>query len=805
MLPKIPYAMQKSKSQSIPMRSINLGSAAEPGELSDSLGVSTKKFPYLTTKKDDSKLDGYNGAQTMTLFNGELVTIKEDGLYVGNKMVAQIGSGEANISSGKKHFAAINSMLAIFPDKKYIQKDGETWRLSNLSATLNVEKAEFTSNSITVANTWYEIASGQGCEIDGNQFKIKLKNTIYRDAWVFFDDDVEGTTYSDRKTINALKPTDISPLNLDDGTIRIRFVENRLEFYRRGYTSQITTVLDFCQKNGISQGSIIFVKQHESNEDAQNINNAYIVSSIYTSYIVVTKQNGSQPSWNGIQTAISLYTADNGNLTKYLENENEKAVNIERQGTSEKFWLSKTTDGSFVLYSDGVKKIPSQFNQVSLISTGWDKGLTDFDIPSRILVTSQDNDNFPIIFERNVGAEITETQIVASQNISDKVIGVIPQRTTEGIVKIWGVSTGSDTSEPGLSNLKKGDTVTIEGTNSNNISFTISDIGDTTIYAASDIFTPSSETNFTIKRNIPDLNFICEKDNRLYGVNNSDKTIYVSALGDPTNMLLFEGVSTDSFAVAVGGEGDFTACCKYGDSVLFFKEDKLYKLLGSYPAEFALYSYDVTGVASGSEKSCVVINEALYYLGRDGVYVYTGGIPILISACFGERKFSSGISGTDGRYYYLSVVDDDKKPYLFAYDTRTQLWIIELKVHCSDFARMNDGLHYLSNGEVYKFEAGSTSSEWFVRWAPIYELIDGKKSYSRIVMRVSIPKHSYMQIRLRFDGGAWLNAGKIVGKNENVIPVRIPINRCDKFELELSGKGECTILDIMREYYVAEE
>ena len=72
-------------------------------------------------------------------------------------------------------------------------------------------------------------------------------------------------------------------------------------------------------------------------------------------------------------------------------------------------------------------------------------------------------------------------------------------------------------------------------------------------------------------------------------------------------------------------------------------------------------------------------------------------------------------------------------------------------------------------------------------------------------MRVSIPMDSYMQIRLRFNGGYWLNAGTVVGKGEGIIPVRIPINRCDKFELELSGKGECTILDIMREYYVSEE
>ena len=351
-----------------------------------------------------------------------------------------------------------------------------------------------------------------------------------------------------------------------------------------------------------------------------------------------------------------------------------------------------------------------------------------------------------------------------------------------------------------------GDGVEVSGaaTPENNTAFVINKIDERSLYASANIFV-EEKAAVAISRRVPDLDFICEKDNRLYGVSNKDKTIYVSALGDPTNMFAYEGVSTDSFAVAVGGEGDFTACCKYGDSVLFFKEDKLYKLTGSYPAEFALYSYDVSGIDKGSEKSCAVINEVLYYLGRDGVYAYTGGVPTLISSCFGEQKFEGGVAGTDGRYYYLSVKDEKRKPYLFTYDTRTQLWVIEEKLECKDFAKLKAGLHYLSNGEIYQVGAGNAPVEWLARWAPIYETIDGKKSYSRIVMRVSIPMESYMQIRLRFDGGYWLNAGTVVGKGDSVIPVRIPINRCDKFELELSGKGECTILDIMREYYVSEE
>jgi hypothetical protein len=82
--------------------------------------------------------------------------------------------------------------------------------------------------------------------------------------------------------------------------------------------------------------------------------------------------------------------------------------------------------------------------------------------------------------------------------------------------------------------------------------------------------------------------------------------------------------------------------------------------------------------------------------------------------------------------------------------------------------------------------------------------VDGKRTYSRILVRISLPQNSYITIKIRCDGDVWQTVGQIVGKTEAVVPIRIPINRCDKFELELSGKGECTIHDIMREYHVSE-
>lgn len=191
----------------------------------------------------------------------------------------------------------------------------------------------------------------------------------------------------------------------------------------------------------------------------------------------------------------------------------------------------------------------------------------------------------------------------------------------------------------------------------------------------------------TLKRSVPDMDFICESENRLCGCSSRAQTIYASALGDVNNFNVFQGVSTDSFAVAVGSQGDFTGCCRLGSSVLFFKQDTLHKMLGSYPAEYCMYSYVLEGVRAGCHKTMQVINEVLFYMGAHGLYAYSGGSPSLISAGFGALENVQGAAGSDGERYYLSCADAAGDWRLLVYDTRAGLWVQEDRLHCVDFAR----------------------------------------------------------------------------------------------------------------------
>lgn len=356
---------------------------------------------------------------------------------------------------------------------------------------------------------------------------------------------------------------------------------------------------------------------------------------------------------------------------------------------------------------------------------------------------------------------------------------------------------------------KEGDGITISGCTTkkdNNKDVVIKSVTSNTITVTANTFTEASEasTSITIERKIPDMDFICESENRLWGCSSEKQTIYASSLGDPTNFYVYDGLSTDSYALAVGTEGDFTGCCKLTSSVLFWKETKLHKMLGGYPAEYSLYTYDIEGLQKGCHKSLQVINEVLFYMGLHGVYAYSGGTPSLISANFGDHAFTDGVAGNDGDSYFLSVQDGENQ-HLFVYETQSDVWVLEDSTDVVDFARVGKDLYFLASDGTVWLEDGREDDPdipWMAQFAPFYETMDGRKSYSRLMLRLELPNGSYLVAEVRADGGKWKECGKVVGREHDVVSMRIAVNRCDMFEIRLSGKGPCTILSMLREFRV---
>ena len=274
---------------------------------------------------------------------------------------------------------------------------------------------------------------------------------------------------------------------------------------------------------------------------------------------------------------------------------------------------------------------------------------------------------------------------------------------------------------------------------------TLIGITGTTLTFADDTFLEDTQENqITVSRVLPDLDYVCESQNRLWGVSNTkenrvwnadtksfdtflSRVIYASALGDPTNFYLYEGTTLDSFAVVVGSEGDFTAICKYDRSVLCFKENTLHRIYGDYPAEYAITERPLFGVAEGAAGSLTNIGSVLYYLGRDGVYVFSGNTPTLISGAFGEKRFTRAYAGAVGPLYYLSAKEADGEWGLYVYDTRKGIWLREDDTFATSFATVDGSLYFTSaheartdtltatvtpaSGEAFTWTEGSTAAD----------------------------------------------------------------------------------------------
>lgn len=314
-------------------------------------------------------------------------------------------------------------------------------------------------------------------------------------------------------------------------------------------------------------------------------------------------------------------------------------------------------------------------------------------------------------------------------------------------------------------------------------------------------------TDLKIERLCPDIEFVIENNNRLWGVCNEDNTIRASKLGDPTNWEYFSGSSIDSYAATQGSDGIWTGCAAYSSHLLFFKENCIHRLYGSSPATYQITSTEANGIEEGSECSAVVIDDYVYYKSAVGIMRYAGGRPELISECFGNEKYKNAVAGTDGKKYYVSMINSNNEPEMLVYDTRKALWHREDSIRAEMFCKYNGELLF-SDSEGFVWIIGDSQTiednelEWFAELGPFDEYIEDKKAFSKLKMRYSLSEGAYMEIWIQHDDGDWILAEELLDHMDRAGVVKVIPRRCDKFRIRLEGKGRCIVESILRQYRV---
>ena len=320
------------------------------------------------------------------------------------------------------------------------------------------------------------------------------------------------------------------------------------------------------------------------------------------------------------------------------------------------------------------------------------------------------------------------------------------------------------------------------------------------------------QTPVTVERLMPNMDFVIENENRLwgcrYGVAENGEVvneIYASKLGDFKNWNSFMGISTDSYAVSCGTDGVFTGAISHLGYPLFFKENYLHKVYGSYPAQYQVKTTPCRGVQAGSGRSLAIVNEILYYKGINGVCAYDGSLPNEISTAFGGVKYFDAVGGSNNNKYYISMRDEANAYHLFVFDTKHGFWHREDNTNAKAFCSCDGELYYIDNADgKIRTELGSGTREsgnvhWMVQTGVLGLSAFGKKYISRVIMRLSLTIGAKVSLQIRYNSvGDWEHVFTMTGKTLQSFSIPIFVRRCDHFQLRIIGDGEAKIYSLVK-------
>ena len=740
MLPDIPYNLSKERRQIATFAGLNRSEGAADGELTDSVGLSSDDYPALRPRKDD--LCEENEATDVFELGGNVVTIRNGVLYYNDDALCN--------ATPHAQFAVCGNCLLVMPDEILVDLEKKTARKYRTSTTSDKGEGTvfFGTNSVTavLTPTVYKGARHQMFYYSyGRGEDMSVNPVIY----------TYGNTETDENAAEKMRQA------FQGGAWNAESLAALEELH--GYFAP-------GDMKKIKVGDI-FIPQK---------NNTVFSSEVYTP-VTGAARDGETPD-KALQNADGCYAV----VTK---------IDFEQMDGYGEGWVSfrKGYIQYDVYYAAAGNKSFSDFFGVGdwVTISGSVGGIYDttakvvqVDTARNTMYLTQSSVSFPAFVSHWL------------ENVTWKTTGELRFTATGlGFINALNVAPFENAT---LLYSKSGNKLYIrfnDGTlrtyataaaDTNNAHFTLT------------AYNPAANgITFSIKA--PKLDYICAHQNRIYGVSNADNTLYISALGKPTDFYTYSG-DANSYSVAIGSSGDFTAICSYGGGVLVFKESSLVKVFGSTPSDFYTNEYTLSGVQNGSYRSLQVVDETLYYKGVYGVYAYTGGLPTLLSAKLGNEIMTDAVAGSDGMHYYICMKNSAKKHVLYVYDIRRGLWLKDREIQVDSFATVSGKLLMAAEDCLYTLHAGDgITHEWMAEFAPFGDVTHEKKTYTTLRLRMDMQRGSYIAVEVQQDRAAWYTAYTQRATDALSLNVPLRIGRCDRLRVRLRGKGDVTVRSMARE------
>lgn len=311
----------------------------------------------------------------------------------------------------------------------------------------------------------------------------------------------------------------------------------------------------------------------------------------------------------------------------------------------------------------------------------------------------------------------------------------------------------------------------------------------------------------TIERKMPNMDFIIESENRLWGCRygtavNGEMVneIYACKLGDFKNWNCFMNLSTDSYAASCGTDGQFTGAITHLGYPLFFKENFVHKIFGNYPANYQIQTTACRGVQKGSHRSLAIVNELLYYKSRTSVCAYDGSLPTEVSYALGNESYSDAVGGAHGNKYYISMKDVYGVWHLFVYDAAKGMWHREDNYHAEAFCSWMGELYSIDHDSkkiltmIKADNEPEEKVEWMVETGEIGISTVDMKYISRLTVRMSLEVGTEVRFYAQYDfSDQWEPLFALRSTNLRSFSIPIRPRRCDHMKLRIEGNGGAKI------------
>lgn len=326
-----------------------------------------------------------------------------------------------------------------------------------------------------------------------------------------------------------------------------------------------------------------------------------------------------------------------------------------------------------------------------------------------------------------------------------------------------------------------------------------------------------------IQRSAPELDFVTECGNRLWGCRYGMQDgkhineIYASALGDFKVWHRYAGASTDSYAASRGADGAFTGAITLDGHPLFFREDGVEKVYPSNTGAHQISWTPLDGVQEGCGESLRRCGSTVYYKARRGVMAYDGALPQLVSDALGPVSYGSACAGVQDGMYYISMQAAGGSWHLFCLDTqygrwwredgtRAQLWLnwdgallfrrgSDKKLLCTAPASAAAA----ATGTAISWQDDPEPVRWSAETGNIGMRYGGHKYLSRFDFRMELGVGAQMRVEVQFDSsGQWEPRGTVQGQGLRTFVLPVRGRRCDHMRIRLVGVGACRIVSMLR-------